>query len=527
LEPQRKFPYESTAQAIVAGMAEHRAGRLAEADLIYRKVLVREPNNPDALHLWALIHAQRGQPQTAVDLLGRAVKIRPDSAQFHCRLAENLRALRRFDEAIAEFHRAIELGGNDATIHNSFGAALADARQFDQAIPEFRRAITIQPNNADAHSNLGAALANTGSLDEAIAHLQLALQINPNLRSAHNNLGKALYNKGKIPEAIAEFEKVAATDPNDPRIHANLALAYLLLGDFERGWREHEWRLKVPEIVGARQFAQPQWNGSELNGKTILLHPEQGFGDMIQFARFIPQVAARGGRIILESPEELFRLFEDFPNIAQLAKRREPLPPFDVHCPLLSLASIFNVAASTIPSKVPYLTARADLVRKWSGRFDPPDQKLRVGLAWAGRPEHSNELNRSMNLTQFSPLAALDTVTFYSLQKGPAASQAAEPLPGLRLIDFSADIADFADTAALIEHLDLILTVDTAVAHLAGAMAKPTWLLLPWIPDWRWMLDRTDNPWYPTMRLFRQVRIGDWSEVLQRVAHSLENEKRS
>lgn len=507
-------------------MEHHRSGRLAEADRIYRQVLVANPNHPDALHLLGLIHAQRGQPQLAAELISRAIKARPNVAQFHCRLAEVLRALRRYDEALASFRRAIELGDNDPTIHNSFGAALADARQFDLAMAEFRRAADLQPDNADAHSNLGATLVATGRLDEAVAELQIALKLNPRMRGAHNNLGNALYNQGKIAEAIAEFEIVASFNPNDSKIHANLALAYLLLGDFPRGWKEHEWRLKVPEIVGTRQFMQPRWDGSDLAGKTVLLHPEQGFGDMIQFARFIPQVASRGGRIILETPAELFRLFKNFPGVSEVVQRDQPLPKFDMHCPIVSLGYVFNVNAETIPAQIPYLKPDSELVQKWKQRFDPADKRLRVGLTWAGRPQHTNERNRSMKLAQFAPLAPLDSITLYSLQKGDASAQTAQPPSGLRLNDWTADLTDFADTAALIENLDLVLTVDTAVAHLAGAMGKRVWLLLPWIPDWRWMLHRTDSPWYPNLRIFRQQKIGDWAEVLQQVAHSLQNEPR-
>jgi Flp pilus assembly protein TadD len=522
LESQRKFPYTSVADAIIAGLEHHRAGRLDEADKLYRQVLVREPNHPEALHLLGVIYGQRGQPQTAVDLISRAMKVRPNAAEFHRRRAEDLRGLQKHEEAAVSSRRAIALAEDDPTIHNSLGAALAEMRRYDLAIEQFRRAIEISKDFADAYSNLGAALIATGALDDAIAVLQTALQLNPNSRGAHNNLGNALFNKGRFSDAISAFDKIASSNPDDPRIHANLALAYLLLGDFSRGWREHEWRLKVPEIVGNRQFAQPRWDGANLDGKTILLHPEQGFGDIIQFARFIPMVAARGGQVILESPSELSRLFGRLADVVQVVQR-DQAPHFDVQCPLVSLGSVFDITAETIPSQVPYVKADPEAVEQWGKRFDDGETHLRVGLVWAGRPEPRN---RSMKLAEFSPLAGLDSVVFYSLQKGTAAAEAADPPAGMRLIDWSADLIDFADTAALIEHLDLILTIDTAAAHLAGAMGKRVWVLLQWVADWRWMLERTESPWYPTMRLFRQAKIGDWTEVLQRVAAALENEKR-
>jgi Flp pilus assembly protein TadD len=526
LESQRKFPYESTEQAIAAGLEHHRAGRIDEASQVYRQILVREPTHPQALYLFGTICGQRGEYARAVELISWAIRGQPNVARFHGQLGEFLKSLKKYDESKASFQRAIALAENDPQIHNSYGALLAEMRQFEPAMMEFRRAIELKADYADAHSSLGATLVAMGSLNEAVAELRKAIELNPHSPGAFNNLGNAHYNQGDFSGAIAAFNQSLALVPNDAKTHANLALAYLLTGDFSQGWREHEWRLKVPDIMGDRSLPQPRWNGETLDGKTILLRCEQGFGDMIQFLRFVPLVTGRSGRVVLESPPELFRLLKDFSGIAQLVQRGQALPGFDVQCHLSSLGGIFNTTAETIPSEIPYVKADVDLVRQWAGRFDAGDKRLRVGIAWAGRSTHTNDRNRSMPLAQLAPLASLDSIAFFSLQKEPARPADIDALMKAKLIDWTNDFTDFADTAAMIENLDLIVTVDTAVAHLAGAMGKQVWVMLPWIPDWRWMLNRVDSPWYPTARLFRQPGAGDWGNVLQTVAASLQNERR-
>jgi len=527
LEPQQRFSGDSADQAVSEAVALHRAGRLSEAEKLYRQVLVRQPSNANALQLLGVCYGQSGQPQKAVALISRALAIRPDVAEFHGNLGEFLRALGRIPQSIASFERAIALNGNDPVIRNNFGVSLAEARQFEAAIAQFRRAIELKGDYADPHSNLGAVLNGMDRLDEALAEIQTAIAMNPQLPGAYNNLGNVLFNRGEFAQVISVLSDVLSSNPDDAKIHANLALAYLVTGDFERGWREYEWRLRVPEIVGTRQLPQPRWDGGDLQGKTILLHAEQGFGDMIQFARFIPRVVSRGGRVILECPVETSRLFRDFPGVSDLAERDKPLPDFDVHCPLMSLAGVFGVTEQTIPHDVPYLKADPELARQWAGRFESAGDRLRVGLAWAGRPQHAKDRNRSMKLEQFAPLATVEHAAFYSLQMGEAAAQAAHPPSGLNLTDWTKNVRDFADTAAMVEHLDLLVTVDTSVAHLAAAMGKRVLLLLPRIPDWRWMLDRSDSPWYPTMRLFRQTTRGDWAEVLRRVVEAIQLEKHS
>jgi len=297
----------------------------------------------------------------------------------------------------------------------------------------------------------------------------------------------------------------------------------LLQGDFKRGWQEHEWRWKCRDYPSPqRNFAQPLWDGSALERRTLLLHTEQGLGDAIQFIRYLPLVAQRGGKIIIECQAELRRLFQTMLEKCPIVVRGDPLPAFDLHCPLLSLPLIFGTTLENIPQTVPYLHADAQDVKKWRERLDEHSPHLKMGLVWAGSPTNKNDRSRSIKLQSLAPLGQVPGVRLLSLQKGAAAAEAKTPPMGMELVDYTQELTDFADTAALIANLDLLISVDTAVVHLAGAMGKLVWTLLPFSPDWRWLLERENSPWYPTMRLFRQQVIGDWDNVITRVASALQ-----
>jgi Flp pilus assembly protein TadD len=505
-------------RAVAVALGHHRAGRFSEAEKIYREVLAGQPRNTDALHLLGVLLGQGGQPELAVDYIGRAIALRPDVADYHANLGEFLRALGQLDQSAASFRRAIAIKEDHAWFHNGLGVALAEARRIDDAIAEFRHAVELKGDDAEARNNLAGALLDAGRPVESMAEAGTAIGLEPRMHQAYNHLGRACADQGQFREAIHAYSQAISLKPNYAKAHANLALVYLLLGDYPRGWAEYEWRTQVPGIVGRRRFDRPRWNGQDLSGRTILLYPEQGFGDMIQFARFIPQLTAGGARVILEAPAELARTFR---GVAQIAPEGQPPPPYDVHCPLLSLGAALGVTAQTIPASIPYLTAEPEWVAAWANRFDPNDRRLRVGLVWAGRRTHSNERNRSMTLAQLAGLGSVAEVAFYSLQKGDGATEAASPPAGLKLIDWTSELKDFADTAGLMANLDLIVSVDTSAAHLAGALGKKVWLMLPCVPDWRWGLEREDSPWYPTVRLFRQKSAGQWGEVLDRVRAEL------
>jgi hypothetical protein len=301
-----------------------------------------------------------------------------------------------------------------------------------------------------------------------------------------------------------------------------MGIAMMLKGDLRQGFEHYDWRWEVSELgIRPRSFEQPMWDGSDLAGKKILLHAEQGFGDVIQMVRYVPAVAARGGEVWLECRTDLHRTLKDFPGVKKLIDANYPDYTFDVHCPMMSLPRIFQTSLETISVDVPYLRADPALVKSWRSRFAVDDRRLRVGLVWAGSGVHYKDRRRSLGLAKLAPLASVPGVQFYSLQKGPPAEQISSPPPGLSLIDWTADLNDFAYTAALLENLDLLVTADTSVVHLAGAMGKPAWVFIPFVPDWRWMLKREDSPWYPSLRLFRQEIMDDWQAPVENVAREL------
>ncbi len=388
---------------------------------------------------------------------------------------------------------------------------------------QLRSAVALDANIPEAWANLGNELSNDFQYDEAMDCYQRALKLRPDFADAHCNLGALLQKTlPTLDPAIAAYEKAIAIEPNFALAHWDLGLALLLRGDYARGLPEYEWRWRTETVVVPRKFPQPHWDGGDLGGRTILLHAEQGFGDTIHMARYVPLVAARGGKVILECQPPLRRIMQGLSGAQQVVAAGEHLPAFDVHCPLLTLPLVFRTTAQTIPASVPYVRADRELARQWSERLPPESGHPLVGLVWAGRPENKNDRNRSMRLADFAPLAAVKNARFVNLQLGPAADQIRRSPARLELLDFTSDLRDFADTAALVANLDLVIAVDTAVAHLAGALAKPIWILIPTMPDWRWMLDREDSPWYPTMRIFRQKTRGDWSDVMDRVKHELE-----
>jgi tetratricopeptide (TPR) repeat protein len=541
-------------QAFVLAVQHHQAGRWREAEQLYRQVLAQYPQHAGAMLFLGVIAHQVGRIDVAVGLIRQAIALNPNNAEAHNNLGVALKDKGQLDDAIAAYRQAIALRPNYPEAYNNLGNALTDKGQLDEAIAAYRQAIALNPNLPEAHNNLGNALRTKGQLDEAIAacrqaialrpnyleahsnlgnvltdqgHLDDAIAayrqtiaLDPNFPDAHSNLGSALKDKGQFDEAIAAFRQAIALNPRLPEAHHNLSLALLARGDFQQGWDEYEWRWKCKNPL-RRDFAQPQWDGCPLDGRAILLQAEQGFGDAIQFIRYLPLVEQRGGRIIIECQVELQRLFRIMAGRWHIVALGQPLPVFDLHCPLLSLSRISRANLANIPNTVPYLYADADDTGSWQQRLGGHCPLVKVGLAWAGSPTHRNDRNRSIKLEMLAPLGQVPGMRFFSLQKGAAAAEAKTPPPGMDLVDWTMELKDFADTAALIANLDLVIAVDTAVIHLAGAMGKPVWTLLPFVPDWRWLLQRPDSPWYPTMHLFRQPRIGDWDSVITSVVEAL------
>jgi Flp pilus assembly protein TadD len=476
-------------QALDTAIRHHQAGNLPQAEQLYRQILQLDPYHVDALHLLGVLSHQVGRHDLAVGYIAQAIARNPSQAPFHSNLGAAYQALGRLDEAVASYQQALRLN----------------------------------PDYAEGHHNLGVALMEQGKLDEAVASYQQALRLNPNYVKAHHNLAAALHQLGRLDEALASYEQVLARDPRQADAHFNRSLIWLLRGEWERGWPEYEWRWQRTGGV-PRSFRQPLWDGSPLEGKTILLHGEQGLGDTLHFIRYAPLVKERGGTVLVECPGALVPLLSRCAGVDRLLARGAALPDFEVQAALLSLPGILGTTVATVPANVPYLSADAELLDRWQrelGRYPG----FRIGLAWHGNPRH-RAAERDILLRQFAPLARLPGVRLFSLQKGPGSEQLRDLPEGLSVVDFGDRLDEssgaFMDTAAIMKHLDLVVTSDTAVAHLAGGLGVPVWVGLPRVAEWRWLLDREDSPWYPTMRLFRQTRRGDWSDVLERIAREAE-----
>ena len=527
----RRGAATATADLLADAVRLHQAGRLAEAAARYARVLAMRPRHPDALHLSGLAHHQQGDHRAARRLVAEAIAAAPAVAAYRVTLVAILLALGETGAALAAAERAVALAPGQTEAALALGNARLAAGDADAAIAAYEGAVAKRPDSAEALNNLGSALHRAGRLDEAEKAFTRAIALRPRHAGQFANLGLVMKDRGRFAEAAAAYERALAADPTHATARANRATLLLQQGNFEDGWAEYEWRWRAPGFTtNPRTFTAAAWDGGDPAGRTLLLHAEQGLGSAIQFVRYAPVVAGRGARVIVECQPPLLRLFRrslagaDGPGIPVVA-RGEPLPPFDAHVPLMSLPHLCRTSLASVPASVPYLAAEPAAVADWRGRLAKGGAgALRVGLAWAGNPAHGNDRNRSLppaaTAALLAPLLATPGALFVSLQVG-GASGAAAALASAGLIDPTAELADFADTAALIAALDLVISVDTAVGHLAGALARPVWLLVPSIPEWRWLIDRDASPWYPTLRLFRQPAPGDWWTVIDRVAASL------
>jgi Flp pilus assembly protein TadD len=493
------------------------AGQVGESEQICRLILQQNPRVAEAWNLLAMISLAAKNFHAAMEQFRHAIAIDPDAAVLRSNLGRIYLSNGEFDAAADELGNAVRLDPNQPMNHYWFGLALHELRRDQEAVATFDAAIKLAPKFASAHIGRASSLQRLGRLDECEQAIRTALQLNAQEPAAFDLLGVLMVSRASPREAIAAFRKSITLKPDNPMVHWNLAMSLLLIGEMEEGWEEAEWRLKVPSLGLAREFPQPQWDGSDPSGKTILLHVEGGHGDGIQFIRYANQITGRGARLILECQPALMRLFQCVEGIDAIIPRGHALPVFDLHIPLVGLPRIFKATLSTIPARVPYLAPPRREIERWKDKLCA-ERKFRVGLVWSGRRSVAGD-NRTSSADVFAPLADIEPVKFFSLQKGPVSSQ--RPSERMDLADFTAEISDFADLAALIENLDLVISVDTSVAHLAGALAKPVWVLIPFQPDFRWLEERTDSPWYPTMRLFRQKSPGDWDSVIREIAQAL------
>jgi tetratricopeptide (TPR) repeat protein len=496
------------------------SGKLKQAQYLCRKILKKQPDNINALHYLGVIYHQLGDIDSAIQCIIRLLEVDPSFAEAYNNLGNIYQDNKQLDNAISCYQKALQINPSLAQAYFNLGIVLQDTGRLDEAISSYEKALNLNYYTFGIHNNLGLALHDQERSSEAIQFFQKSIQLNPYFADAYYNLGNALASLNQTDEAISFYQKALQLNPDYVEAHWNLALASLLSGDFQQGLKEYEWRWK---LKGHYQyhFAQPLWDGSDIGGKTILLHAEQGFGDTIQFIRYASLLADQGANVIVQCQNELTPLFTYTKGIQQVISFGEAIPLFDIHCPLASLPLLFETSIKTIPSYIPYLFPDPEVLSKWKNKLEDNKTNLKIGLVWSGNPKHKNDLKRSCSLETFSSLAHLDKITLYSLQKGDAAKELLFSPKGMRIVNHTDAINDFLDTAGHIDTLDLVISVDTSVAHLAGALGKPVWILLPYNPDWRWLLNCEDSPWYPTMRLFRQPNPGDWESVMIKVANEL------
>ena len=497
---------------LLLAIAHSRAGRHAEAEVLLHQVLAADPDQPNALFLLGESALAGERAEEAVDFLTRALALRPTHRDGRVALA---RAQLAAGQPWAVLDTLEPLAGHTAfaTVQTLRGTALNALGEPAEAVVAFTHALATKPDNAETHLNLGNAYAELDQADLAEQHIRRAIALQPAMAEAHASLGHLLAGLGRVAEAVARNETAIALQPDFAAAHWNQGVALLLGGDMAAGWEKYEWRKRrFPDSFGSAPG--PHWDGGPLNGRTILVLAEQGLGDTIQFARYLPMLAQRGATVIVECDPSLVPLLAAMPAVAQACARGRR-PAYDVWVDQMSLPRLFRTTLATVPYPAAYLQPDADRVAHWHAILP---RGLRVGLVWAGNPLHSNDARRSMPVASLAPIVAAGGGSLVSLQAG-ARGQEVGSLPGV--LPRADALTDWRETAAAVGAMDLVITVDTAVAHLAGALGTPVWVMLPHAPDWRWMLGRTDSPWYGCMRLFRQDSPGDWDGVADRVASAL------
>jgi tetratricopeptide (TPR) repeat protein len=521
-------PTFTPAQALGHAKSVYRAGRLIEAEQLCQQIINTKRDFFEAIFLLASVQFRLGKISLALANYDRVLALRPNYSNALCNRGFALHELKRFEEALASYDRALQIRPNDDEVLYNRGNTLKELNRLDAALDSFDRALSLRPDFTRAHINRGNVLYDMALFDEALASYDRALAVRPDDAEVLFNRGTVLRELNRLDEALASYGRALALQPNFTEVHWNAATLRLLTGDFTQGWAGYEWRRKEGfSLTPKRDFPRPLWLGTgSIEGKTILLHSEQGLGDTIQFCRYVTLVAARGARVILEVEESLRELMRPLAGVSSVVAKGNPLPDFDLQCPLLSLPLAFGTQLETIPCATPYLSAPTTKTRIWHDRLGER-QKPRIGLVWAGNPTTGLaatpiDRQRSIEFDRLAPLFQVTDCDFYSLQKGDAAVQQLRKSPFQQQVaDWTDDLHDFSDTAALMENFDLVITVDTSVAHLAGAIGKPFWLLNRYNTCWRWLLDREDSPWYPTARLFRQDKSRDWTDVIARVQAAL------
>jgi tetratricopeptide (TPR) repeat protein len=513
---------DSLAQLFQTGVTLLTQGQAEKAAAVFDDVIAQAPGHNNALHYRGILYLQQGAFAKAEDLIGRAVAINGRDGMALANLGVALRYQGKHGESLAAFDRALQFPPVSPETHFNRGLTLLDLEHFDAAIAGFNQVLQLAPNHVGAVKSRGAALDRLGHYEAALADFNQVAQAYPNSFEDVFNVAHPLYCLGRYGEAASYYQKAVALKSDYAEAQVGVAECKLLLSAAEDGWQEYEWRWALRTVGTAfdRTFTMPRWTGQEdIVGKTILLHGEQGFGDSLQFCRYVPEVARRAGRVILEVQPALKRLLSSLQGIAEIYGRGETLPPTDYHCPLMSLPLALGLTKNKLPERVPYLTPPAEAVAAWGQRLSGKTRP-RVGLVWYSIRGKAKEMHRSVPPDLWEALSTVDA-TFVSLQLALRPEDREIGFFRDQILDFGTDLRDFADTAALIANLDLVISVDTATAHLAGALGKPVWILLSRVPDWRWGLEKPTTGWYPSARLFRQAVAGAWEPVIHEVRAAL------
>ena len=497
--------------------------RFGDALASFDKVIALKPDYAEAHNNRGIVLRDLQRFADALASYDKAVALKQDYAEAYNNRGIVLKDLERIADALASFDTAIALKPDYAEAYNNRGNMLKDLKRLPDALADFNTAIRLKPDYAGAYYNRGIVLHDLKRLDEAVANFDRAIALRPDYAEAHNNRGRALQDLKRLDDAIASFDKTIALTPEYAEAYTNQSLCFLQMGRFEQGWRLYEWRKKLEEPFGNRLFSAPLWLGQEdLADKILFVHWEQGFGDTIQFCRYGKLLKARGvKKVVLSVQEPLYQLLKQLSPDVEIINHDEVPAAFDRHCPLMSLPLALGTTLQTIPSEPRYIFADERLRTAWNARL-PPRAKPRIGIVWRGGAKHRNDHNRSIDLPALAPLFSAEA-DWISLQKELGDGDAPLLKELRHIVPCGEELKDFSDTAAVIDLLDLVITVDTSVAHLAGAMGRQVWILLPYNSDWRWLLDRDDTPWYPTARLFRQDGTRSWDNVIVRVRDALQD----
>ncbi len=522
LDPGKAAAWAGRGGALMA------AGRRDQAARSLERSVHLDPFGVEALNNLGTVLAAQGRTAAATFVLRRAVLLGPDNPQPYNNLGAALIEAGAAAESLVACARALMLRPDNPEGENNLGNALMELGRTEEATAAFRRALVLRPDFPEACTNLSSGLIDQGACRQAVLACRRAIVLQPDDAKAYNNLGNALRGAGLLDPAARAFHQALRLAPDDAEIHYNASAVLLKLGRLREGWAEFEWRKRTERSAFRNTpLPGPEWDGGGLDGRTLLLYAEQGYGDVLQFVRYAPLVAAAGGgTVVLRVYPSLVRLLADLPGVAAVVSSDDPLPPYHCHLPLMSLPQRLETVLETIPAATPYLSADPAAARRWRQRLAGLSG-LKVGIAWAGDPRvrergaHLMDRRRSMSLAAFDEVLRIPGIDWVSLQKGAAAEQARTPPAGTALVDPMDEVGDFADTAALIAALDLVVTVDTSVAHLAGALGKPVWILSRFDGCWRWLEARDDSPWYPSARLYRQAAWGDWTSALGHLAADL------